>query len=75
LEGDGGNGERLRQTLHAYIDASGHISSTAAALGVSRRTVSNRLAQAEERLGRPLAACTPDLEAALLMDRALPSGK
>jgi len=68
-ERDGGG--RLRQTLHAYVAADGHISSAAAALGVSRKTVSNRLGVVEERIGRPLMACAPDLEAALLLDQSL----
>jgi hypothetical protein len=37
----------------AYFDAERNISSTAAALGVDRRTVRNRLRVIEELLGRP----------------------
>ena len=67
------NGEQdLVQTLHAYIAADRQVASASSNLGVSRKTVSNRLGKAEELLGRPLTACAPDLEAALLMDRASP---
>jgi PucR C-terminal helix-turn-helix domain/GGDEF-like domain len=58
-------GVAARQTLRAYFAANGNITSTAAALGVSRRTVANRLHAIEERLGRPLNDCAADLHAAL----------
>jgi hypothetical protein len=44
------------------------VSSAAAALGVSRRTVANRLQTVEARIGRPLGASMPDLEAALRLE-------
>jgi hypothetical protein len=70
LDGERDGGGRLRQTLHAYVAADGHISSAAAALGVSRKTVSNRLGTAEERIGMPLASRALDLGAALLLDQS-----
>lgn len=64
-------GTKLRQTLRAYIAARRNVSSTAAALGVSRRTVNNRLRVAERTIGRPLDPEMPALEAALALE-ALP---
>jgi hypothetical protein len=62
-ERDGGT--ILRQTLRAYFAAERNASSAAAALGVSRQTVHNRLHATEERLGRPLSTCAAEMEAAL----------
>jgi len=61
-------GKIARETLRAYFDAERNISSTAAALGVDRRTVSNRIRAIEELLGRPLRASATDLEIALRLD-------
>jgi DNA-binding PucR family transcriptional regulator len=61
-------GKVARQTLRAYFDAERNISSTAAALGVDRRTVRNRLGAIEELLGRPLTGSLADLEIALRLD-------
>jgi PucR C-terminal helix-turn-helix domain/GGDEF-like domain len=61
-------GEALRQTLRAYFVAERNTSSAAAALGVSRQTVINRLRAVEERLDRPLNSCAMELEAALRLD-------
>jgi hypothetical protein len=62
-EHDGG--ATLRETLRAYFAAGGNTSSAAAALKVSRQTVTNRLRAVDERLGRPLASCAAEMEAAL----------
>jgi hypothetical protein len=62
LAGDDGT---VREALRAYLSAGGNVSSTAAALGLSRPTVRSRLKQAEERLGRSLGSCTAELETAL----------
>lgn len=62
-ERDGG--AALRRTLRAYFMAGRNVSSAAAALGVSRQTVNSRLRAIEERIGRPLDACTAELETAL----------
>lgn len=62
-ERDGG--AALRQTLRAYFAADRNVSSTAAALKVSRRTVGNRLQKIEQLLGRPLPACALEIEVAL----------
>ncbi len=61
-------GEIARGTLRAYFAAERNVSSTAAALGVDRRTVSNRIRAIEELLGRPLRSCATDLETALRLD-------
>jgi PucR C-terminal helix-turn-helix domain/GGDEF-like domain len=73
-ERDGG--KALRQTLSAYFAAEGNASSAAAALGVSRRTVGNRLRTAEDRLGRQLSSIGAELAVALQLDelRASPVG-
>lgn len=62
------DGEVARATLRAYFAASRNVTSTAAALGVDRRTVRNRLRTVEDLLGRPLAGCAADLEIALRLD-------
>lgn len=62
------NGKVARQTLRAYFEAERNISSTAAALGVDRRTVRNRLGSIEALLGRPLRGSLADLEIALRLD-------
>jgi hypothetical protein len=61
-------GKVARETLRAYFAAERNVSSTAAALGVDRRTVRNRLRAAEELLGFPLQGSLADLEIALRLD-------
>jgi len=63
-------GATLRKTLQAYFEAGRNVSSAAAALGVSRQTVGNRLRIVEERLGRTLESCTPEIEIALRLVEA-----
>lgn len=58
-------GKVARETLRAYFEAERNVSSTAAALGVDRRTVRNRIGGIEELLGRPLKGSMADLEIAL----------
>ena len=65
-ERDGG--EVLRQTLRAYFAAERNVSSAAAALGVNRHTVTNRLHAIEQRLDRSLDTCAVELEAALRLE-------
>jgi len=62
------NGKVARETLRAYFEAERNISSTAAALGVDRRTVRNRLRSIEDLLGRPLRGSMADLEIALRLE-------
>jgi DNA-binding PucR family transcriptional regulator len=66
-----GGGAILRQTLRAYVAAGFSISSTAAALGVVRKTVESRLRAVEKCLGRSLHPCPTELEIALQLDEAL----
>lgn len=61
-------GKISRETLRAYFAAERNVSSTAAALGVDRRTVRNRLGAIEDLLGRPLKGAEADLEIALRLD-------
>lgn len=62
------HGRTLCRTLRAYFEAERNVTSTAAALGVDRKTVSNRMHQVEERIGRPLTACAAEIEAALRLE-------
>ncbi len=57
--------ETLHETLRAYFAAEQNVSSAAAALGVKRHTVTNRLRRVEERLGHPLGECSVELATAL----------
>ncbi len=69
LEDERDGGAVARQTLRAYFEAERNGASAAAALGVSRQTINNRLRAVEERIGRPLAMAAMELEAALRLDR------
>jgi hypothetical protein len=62
---------RLRETLLAYLENGCSGTRTAQALHVHHKTVSYRLAQAEDLLGRPLTESVLELGAALLIDRTL----
>jgi len=65
-EPDGG--ENLRRTLRTYFETDRNTSSTAAALGVSRKTVTSRLRGVEQRLSRPLGGVAVELEIALRLE-------
>lgn len=65
LERERDDGKVALETLRSYFAADRNVSSTAAALGVTRRTVSNRLRKVEERLGRSLPSVAAEVEAAL----------
>jgi hypothetical protein len=65
FESEKDGGKALRRTLQAYLAAGQNVSSAAAALGVSRQTVKNRLGLAERLYGRPLGARAPEIETAL----------
>jgi hypothetical protein len=58
----------LSTTLRAYFKTGENVSSTAAALAVSRQTVTNRLRQAETRLGEQISNCRVELECALRLE-------
>jgi len=70
LLGETGSKESsLCTTLRAYFRAGENVSSTAAALAVSRQTVTNRIRQVEVRLGEQIANCRVELECALRLER------
>ncbi len=68
--GDGERGERLRSTLRALF-ATGNGASAAAAMGVSPRTVTNRIAEIEQALGCPMHTRRTELDVALRLERLL----
>jgi hypothetical protein len=65
LEKQRDGGETARSTLSAYFECEQNLSAAAARLGVSRRTVANRLRSAEHVLGCSISDCAPELETAL----------
>jgi hypothetical protein len=67
LERSQDGGATLRATLRAYFACGRNAASAAAALGVSRQTVANRLRAIERHIGRPIAGCVSGLEAAMLL--------
>jgi hypothetical protein len=68
-ERDGG--AMLRETLRAYFAAGRNVSSAAAALGVSRRTVANRLRTVEDRIRRPLGKALMEIDAVLRLEELI----
>jgi hypothetical protein len=58
-------GAVLLDTLRAYFRAEQNASSAAPLLAVSRQTVANRIRSVEELIGRPLPACSMELQLAL----------
>lgn len=65
LERERDGGVAARETLCAYFATERNVSSAAAVLGVTRRTVANRLRSVEDHLGRPLSTCAAEMEIAL----------
>ncbi|HEU4906850.1 MAG TPA: helix-turn-helix domain-containing protein [Solirubrobacterales bacterium] len=61
-------GAHLRDALRAYLRAGCNVSSAAAALGMSRQTVSSRLRAAEQMIGRTLESCAPEIDIALRLE-------
>jgi hypothetical protein len=55
----------LRETIGAFLESGKNATSAAAALGITRQTVTSRLRAAEEKVGRPLELCAAQLETAL----------
>jgi hypothetical protein len=68
LQQERDGGKAALQTLRAYIDAERNVTSAAAALGLNRNTVANRLRGIEKRIGRPFASCGLEIEAALRIE-------
>jgi DNA-binding CsgD family transcriptional regulator len=69
LADDRADAGTLRETLRAYLETGGSATSTAAALGVSRNTVSNRLRTVEEKIGHLRPSRIADLALALRLDQ------
>jgi hypothetical protein len=65
LSAERDGGEVLRETLATYFRSQRNITSTAAALGVSRQTVRARLQTVEARLGRSVDSSSAAMEIAL----------
>jgi hypothetical protein len=63
-------GATLRRTLRAYFAAERNSASAAAALGITRQTVNSRLRLVEQLIGRSLASCLTELDAALRVHRS-----
>ena len=63
--------EGLREFLLVLLEKEGDATATAAALGVHRNTVRQRLARAEELRGRPVTQNGAELRAALALTHAL----
>lgn len=70
-ERDGG--ATLRATLRAFFSANRNVSSAAAALGVGRHAVTNRLRLVEEKIGQPLTSSGAEFEAALRLHDLKPT--
>lgn len=68
LDAERDGGKVARETLRAYFQAEGSVSSAAAILGVKRHTVTKRLRSIEERLGRPLARFSAEMDVALRLE-------
>ncbi|HVO55006.1 MAG TPA: helix-turn-helix domain-containing protein [Solirubrobacterales bacterium] len=67
LEAERDQGAALRSTLAAYFAAGGNAVSAAAALGVTRHTVSKRLRLVESRIGQRIPDVMVELQLSLLL--------
>ncbi len=67
-------GETAEETLRAYFASGRNVTSAAAALGVNRNTITNRIRVIETAIGSPLAARAVELEAALRLKELDSSG-
>lgn len=68
LDKESDGGQTSRKTLRAYFTAERNVSSAAALLGVSRRTVANRLRRIEDQLGHSLGSAWAQIEVALRLE-------
>jgi hypothetical protein len=66
-------GRSLRNTLCAYLAVGCNAATAAAKLGIDRHTVERHLHVAEDRIGRPLRSCLPELAVALRLDELIGS--
>lgn len=67
-------GETAKGTLRAYFASNRNISSSAAAMRLSRSTVRSRLREVEARIGKGLDECALELEVALRHDELAVDG-
>jgi hypothetical protein len=74
LEEDKASGGELEATLRAYFEADQSVTSTAAALGISRNTVANRIRAIEKKVGYLHSARVAHLLVALALGE-LTSGR
>ncbi len=63
-----GGGEQTRRALRAYLTSGHNVSSAAAASGLNRNTVTKRIREVEEHVGRPLTTCAAEWKVALELD-------
>jgi hypothetical protein len=75
LDSQRNGGQTARDTLRAYFACERSISSASVMLGVTRRTVENRLTAIARVLGRPLHSCLAELEVALRLEALIPNGR
>lgn len=75
LANDDPTSERLRETVLVYLDNGCRQSSAAEILHVHPKTVSYRLAQAEELLGHPLTDNVLEVGAALVVAQTVVAGR
>ena len=68
LSRESGEAPVLQETLRAYFATGRNALSAGEAIGVSRRTVANRVRRAEEVIGRTLTECGSALEVALWLE-------
>jgi hypothetical protein len=68
LEDDRDGGATARQTLRAYLRSGRNVSSAAAALGVDRHTVANRLRSMEEQIGCSIQSCLTEIDLVLRLE-------
>ena len=69
MEAERDGGAALRETLRAYLAGDCSLTSAAGSLGVSRRTIANRLSRIEDNIGHPLHMRLADIETALQLEQ------
>jgi hypothetical protein len=74
LAGAGARTATLRATVEAYLASGQNAAAAGAVLGVSDRTVANRVRSAEDQLGFAVVSRSVDLGAALRVHRLLSAG-
>lgn len=67
LANEKGRGGDIVTTLHVYFAAECNAKAASSILGASPQTVSNHLRRVEQCIDRPVASCSMELQAALLL--------